>query len=179
MALNYAEKHGPYIFHALKNLSGSDGLHTFDYDDETSMPNEAGIYMFYILSSKTGKKYPVYVGKTEVDFRARIAGHKKDGVIEGYNTNRFPRFPQNEEREQDLHLQVVFVRLPTSFIIKLAESLFLCAFDFALNKMENGDKRYMIEDTHQIENFNTSYENMMGAINKINEDVLKLRKAFI
>lgn len=173
MAEKYAEKNAPYIFSALERLAPAP-LNRYNYDYTGTLPDEPGIYMFYIYSNKTEKEYPVYFGKTETSFRARIASHrqKTDGVINRYETNQFPTFPPKKEREQNLILQFVLVPLSPPFIIKLAESLFLCAFDFALNKMENGNERHEINDVDQIDDTKPIYGMYMReAVDKMEKGV--------
>lgn len=178
MEMKYAEKNGPYIFDALKRLAEPGHLERYDYDDSVTLPDIPGIYMFYICSDNTGNTYPVYFGKTEASLRARIGSHKNDGgVIKRYGIkSQFPTFLH--ERESDLLLRFAIVPLSNPFTIKLAESLFLCAFDFALNKMENGNERAVIYDIDQIGHTNPNYEkNMREAVKKMKEGASFLENA--
>lgn len=175
MSSNYAEKNEQYIFDALEKLSAPNRLDVYDYDYVKTIPDKPGIYMFFIYSWKTEKRYPVYFGKTE-SFRTRMLGHKHDGVIERYLSGTSPTIPQTEEREQDLLLKVVLVPLLPPFNINLAESVFLRAFDFALNKMENGKERNEISGIDQTKP-DKSAENMRGVLENMNEGILQLQYA--
>lgn len=178
MEINYAEKNGPYIFDALRRLSESGPLKTYDYDYKETLPDKPGIYMFYIFSDNTENRYPVYFGKTEASLRARIGSHKNDGgVIKRYGKkDQFPTVLH--EKERDLLLRFTVVPLSNPFTIRLAESLFLCAFNFALNKMENGKERLEINGMAQIDHTDPNYEkNMREAVKKMREGASILENA--
>lgn len=178
MADKYAEKNGHYIFKALRTLSeiSPNTWHEYEYDTSKTVSDKPGIYMFYIRD--TIHKYPVYFGKTETGFKTRFADHQnnKDGVIYRYLNKPFPTFPK-DVKEQELQLEVVLVTMSTPFIIKLAESLFLCAFDFALNKMENGKERDKIDDISQFKALDSYRRDMEQKLSELEAGVSSLKKA--
>lgn len=138
--MRYAENNASFIKKALSQISSQMETEAWecDYDDQT-IPDSPGIYVF--LACFEGKKYPVYLGKTQIGFKTRFVHHEAEqGVIWMYKNGRFPTFPTY----QNPTLKVWLLEMKTPCIIKLAESIFLSSFDFALNKMENGDRRLNI-----------------------------------
>lgn len=140
----FAENNAPFIFNCLKKLKDKMPANEFVYKHGDTkladIPERRGLYMFYADFGGNGR-YPVYIGKTEQGFKTRFARHAKDGVIWRFENGQFPKFQWKETPK----LEAVLLTIPLSFTMKLAESMFLCPFDFALNKMENDSKRLEIK----------------------------------
>lgn len=136
----YAENNVSFIVKALAKIKVNMGTTLKEYDyDSPSIPDRSGIYVFCACFGAY-EKYPVYLGKTEIGFKTRIGRHEAEtGVIWMYKNNCFPSFPKKNPT-----LKVWLLEMQTPAVIKFAESLFLASFDFALNKMENGDRRLNI-----------------------------------
>lgn len=89
--------------------------------------------------------YPIYVGYTSRTFDERFKEHasKEKGVFEKFFTNGQPEtYFKGVKNECDLYV----MELPMyPRAAKLLESVFLEAFDFALNTEENGKERKSVE----------------------------------
>lgn len=136
----YAENNAKFIRYALIMISNNmeKVIQEFDYDSQC-FTDKPGIYLFSAHFGP-GMTYPVYIGKTEQGFKTRIREHHSDGgVIWMYKNGGFPTFPR-----RDFKLRILLLEIETAYIIKLAESLFLSSFDFALNKRENRERRMCI-----------------------------------
>lgn len=159
---NRAENNAEFIFAALERLQNNMGAARFDYvhgvTNLPDIPNNRGIYVFYADFGANGR-YPVYVGKSEQGFRTRFARHANDGVIWRFQNNEFPRFPFVGNPQ----LRAILLTIPLGFTSKLAESLFLYPFDFALNTMENNQVRLVIDviNANPVEVSYTNYFRIM------------------
>ena len=161
-----AEKNAEFIFDALQRLQNNMGAVRFDYvhgvTNLDDIPTSRGIYVFYADFGANGR-YPVYIGKTEDSFRNRFKSHAKDGIIWRFQNNNFPRFPF----AGNPHLGAILLTIPMGFTSKLAESLFLYPFNFALNKMENEQVRLVIDKIHANSvkvSYNTYFKPMLDTM---------------
>lgn len=150
-ACRFAENNAPFIFDCLEKLRVKIPANKFVYEygvtSLQNIPTSRGLYMFYADFGGNGR-YPVYIGKTEQGFRTRMARHANDGVIwrfENKKDGKFPKFQMIEEPS----LGAVLLTFPIGFTMKLAESMFLYPFDFALNKMENDFVRLQINKIYE------------------------------
>lgn len=85
-------------------------------------------YGLYMISERCGnEKYPIYVGYTSTRFDTRLANH--DVIIWYRNKMRFGQ------------LEFDFIPTFNPSHAKLLESVFLGAFDFCRNKVENVQQR--------------------------------------
>jgi len=145
---NYAERNGEFIVQFMKGrgskefqvvVSGKNML-----EDSTKKP---GLYMFFVSpkDSQGYCLYPIYVGYTSRTFDERFKEHasKKKGVFEKFFINGQPETCfQGVKKKCDLYV----MELPMDpRVAKLLESVFLEAFDFALNTEENGKERKSVE----------------------------------
>lgn len=130
----------------LLKLSGKD----FDYRQVThenkknigSMSH--GLYMFFVKPKGTEGIYsPAYVGYTGQPFNMRFKGHARDDKLIG----RFLKEQETSTTKCKLFVSEFPCR---PMIAKLLESIFLEAFDFAFNRMENGEVR----DTEDLYTYN-------------------------
>ena len=164
---NYAERNGPFIFWCVSQTLGNGQ----DYDvahlhQAYQTPNDhSGLYIFFIESNS--KQYPIYIGITSRSFRKRFTEHRSDseGVINQFVNGRFPQNVPHHRRI-GLFLKVKCIALDYPMIAKLLESVFLAAFDFCLNKEENGNVRRNI-DLHQqflVEHSKPSFNSMLANI---------------
>lgn len=145
----FAENNATLIFQCLANLRNKLPAKQFDYrHNETppkDIPDSRGIYMFY-ADFGANHQYPVYIGKTEQGFRNRFEQHARDGVIRKYDDNDgFPIFRFSRKPNLGAVLLAFDDRSPP-ISYKLAESMFLYPFDFALNRIENGCIRLQINE---------------------------------
>lgn len=166
----YAENNVSFIVNALVKIKVNMGttLKQFDYDSPV-IPDRPGIYVFCACFGDY-ERYPVYLGKTEKGFKTRLGGHEAEkGVIWMYKHDRFPSFPK-----ENPELKVWLLEIHTPGVMKFAESIFLASFDFALNKMENGDRRPNIRNIRKNKK-NKSYEIFNSVQEKMHRECALLR----
>lgn len=145
----FAENNGPFIRNALIDIKNNTKMTAWDFDylhDITDEANKKGIYMFYVTFGRKNV-YPVYIGKTEKGIKTRLSEHKNppNGVIYRFQKekNYFDAF---FKKKTPPRLRVWMLEMETPCIMKFAESMFLMAFDFALNSAENSSTRRLILD---------------------------------
>lgn len=168
---DYAETNAKYIFQALMKMGKVGGMEFWDGEcDPAGIPQKCtrGIYMFYIHFKKTGIKYPVYLGKTETSFKSRLKDHETKGVIHQFNHNEMACL--KNECKANLELKVALLNIEAGFTMKLVESLFLYAFNFALNKMENGSVRETFGTIPQMEETVSYSKFMKDTRNQLKKD---------
>lgn len=146
----YAELHGKFIMEYLKD-NFKDRVKVYDVVDSetersnfTAVVNDEGLYIVSVSpkGSNGDCLYPIYVGYTSRTFGVRFGEHanKEDGVFEKFFTQKKPE----TTKPCDLHVTVVCC---DSHSATLLESVFLKAFDFALNTQENSSERKRVEVT--------------------------------
>lgn len=172
---DYAETNAEYIFQTLMKMGKVGGMEYKDMEyDPARIPSTRGIYMFYI-HFKDGKRYPVYLGKTEMGFKHRLKEHETKGVIHQFKHNEMACL--KNENKANLELKVALLEIKVGFTMKLVESLFLSAFNFALNKMENGSVRETFGTIPQMKE-KDSYDRFMNDIlNQLTADAGWLTKS--
>lgn len=170
----YAEHHAPFIFNCLEKLRvklpAKEFVYKHGFTTPAEIPKEIGLYMFY-AEFDGYDRYPVYIGKTEQGFRTRFDRHARDGVIWRFNTGQFPTFPK-----KDPQLRAILLTFPIGFAMKLAESMFLGPFDFALNKMENDFVRLEIKSTFKYDpvfSYDTYFSKYLDAVKDQTEKLVK------
>ena len=96
-----------------------------------------GLYMFFVKPRGEETVFsPAYVGYTSRSFGLRFREHAKEGkLIGGF-------LAVQKDHKCDLFVSEFPCR---PMIAKLLESIFLKAFDFAYNRMENGQKRDTVD----------------------------------
>ena len=172
---NYAERNAPFIFWCVNEILGAstDYLVSIGPQVYQTPINQKGLYIFFI--ERGGRKYPIYIGITRRSFAERFTEHRNsnDGVIHQVVTGRFPQNIHPNQRHQ-LQLKVKCIALDYPRIAKLMESVFLSAFDFCLNREENGGYiRTNIDFTQQYtvaqskHNFQITFDNIMTDITNI------------
>ena len=101
--------------------------------------NTKGLYMFFVRQKNSQQVHsPAYVGYTGRSFHIRFKEHADDERMIG----KFFEAQQTSLGKCDLFVSEFPCR---PMIAKLLESMFLEAFDFALNKMENNDQRSTVD----------------------------------
>ena len=163
LAMINAEQSGDFIFCVFEQQWNSDsGQVTEEYMKKIGSKNDCGLYLFSVQSKVTGKRYPVYIGYTGRTFAKRFYEHatQENGVIQKVLVNKV--FGDS----YDLYVHTHSLS-PVS--AKVVESIFLQAFDFALNSSENGDThdldiKFQSEDSKQY--FAIAYQNIMGELTK-------------
>lgn len=174
----FAENNAEFIFHYLEKLriqlSASPFVYKHNVTPPETIPDTKGIYMFY-ADFGANNKFPVYIGKTGQGFRTRFARHATDGVIWMYNNDRFPIFPFPGKPHLGAFL-LDFHSLEISY--KLAESMFLYPFDFALNKLENDSKRLKIDKIIRIPRWFSYKTYFEKCLNAMESETTKLYNAF-
>lgn len=148
----FAENNGSFIRDALIDIKDNTGMTALDFDylqDIENITNKKGIYTFYV-SLGENDNYPVYIGKTEKGIKARILEHKNppNGVIYRFENEKH-YFQAFDTKQNPPRLRVWMLELETPCIMKFAESMFLMAFDFALNSAENSSTRRPIRNINK------------------------------
>lgn len=103
-----------------------------------------GLYMFFVKPKGTEGIYsPAYVGYTGKSFNVRFKGHARDHNLISWFLK--------EQETSTTKCKLFVSEFPCRpMIAKLLESIFLEAFDFAFNRMENGEVR----DTEDLYTYN-------------------------
>lgn len=163
MSTNYAEQNGDFIFHVFENQwRASSHQITEEYMKKIGSRNDCGLYLFSVRSKVTDKRYPVYIGYTGRTFAKRFNEHanQENGVIRKVLVSKV--FGDSYDLYVNTHSL-------WPVIAKVVESIFLQAFNFALNTSENGkihdldtSREFRMEDCK--ENFGIVYQNIMGQL---------------
>ena len=139
-----AEHNGTFIETALKAIF-DDGIQRIDVDTwgfpevKTYLKGNKGLYVFFVHVGLS--YYPVYVGYTGNNFYDRFRQHGVIDKARNLEINNGENFLQINNGENFLYVSV----FPCDAGAKTLETLFLKAFDFALNKEENADERETLE----------------------------------
>lgn len=163
---DYAEKNGDFIFYVFEKQWGK-----FAPDEVTEenmkkigSKGDRGLYLFFVESTMTKKRYPVYIGYTGRTFGERFYEHatRENGVI--YKVLVSKVFGGS-------YKLFVYTHSLSPVTAKVVESIFLKAFDFALNTEENGklhnldlSKEFSKEVSY--DDFKLTYQNIMGELTK-------------
>lgn len=169
----FAEKCATFIFTKLEKVGENTKFVKFDRKGKAdpTVPNDKrGIYLFF--ADLNGRRYPVYLGKTDTSFRTRFSQHD---VINQYMHGDIDKLFHDVNKDGEVCLGAMLIYLPLPMVIKLAESLFLCAFNFALNGMENVAPRTRITDLDQTpDNIISKYFSpALDAMEKESKDIVK------
>ena len=140
----FAEKNGDIIFDVIKKWSDYVPVRHYSVDQYTggvsgaTLDSEKGLYLFYLQDGS--RSYPIYVGYTGRSFGIRFKEHatRESGVIKKCIDGKF----MGGTTGYTLNVcTATFIPL-TAMVI---EYIFLNAFDFPLNRAENGDTRGNID----------------------------------
>ena len=159
---DYAEKNAAFIFYVFEKQWGEFNYQQVTEANKTQVGSQdRGLYLFYLCHKVTKKRYPVYIGYTGRSFHERFYQHaRENGVID--KVLRLQTFGNS----YDLF---VYTHSLSPVTAKVVESIFLSAFDFALNKAENGDE-HQLDLSHEFsegdshEDFKIAYQNIMGEL---------------
>ena len=123
---------------------------TYGNKDNIGTKTTCGLYMFFVQPKNEQTVFsPAYVGYTSRSFGLRFREHAKEGkLIGGF-------LAVQKDHKCDLFVSEFPCR---PMIAKLLESIFLKAFDFAYNRMENGQQR----DTVNLYTYNKQYDEPMS-----------------
>ena len=175
-ALNCAEHFAKFIFYLFEEKWHRRGIPVTIQNVTTIGSTNNGVYLFYICKSSDKhqkKKYPIYLGYTGRTFRIRFKEHgtRDNGVV-----NKCLGVQSFQPASLGGGPFKLFVyELPmTNFVqAKLLESIFLNAFDFALNTEENDkvrddiDLSFTHDKAYGKEAFKSSYEWAMGGVSEL------------
>lgn len=120
-------------------------------------------YGLYMISVRRAyEKYPIYVGYTSTRFDDRLSDHDVKHWHRG--------------KEKHGHLEFDFIPTFNPSHAKFLESVFLGAFDFCRNKVENGQKREPNYNSHDVKPeeseryFSALYNLMVNDIRRLYDD---------
>ena len=164
--MSNAEQNGDFIFYVFEEQ-----WHEFAPDQVTEenmnkvgSKGDRGLYLFYVESTVTKKRYPVYIGYTGRTFHDRFYEHatRENGVI--YRVLVSKVFGGS-------YKLFVHTHSLSPVTAKVVESIFLQAFDFALNTEENGslhdlDLSNEFSKGVTYDNFKITYQNIMSELTK-------------
>lgn len=173
----FAENNGPFIRNALVDIRENTGMSALEFDyllDSEDIPDKPGIY---ILCVDSGKKdvYPVYIGKTEKGIKTRLKEHKnqENGIIHRFGKEILSCKPFNSKKNQP-RFRVWLLELETPCTMKFAESMFLMAFDFALNSAENSSTRRSISKI-KVNSLAESYSMFKRVQDKLHSECAEIK----
>jgi len=175
--MSHSETSGPFIAYFLQKLGCSiyydSPLRNMDDINRETYRNTKGLYVFYMKNStgSVAPRYPIYVGVTGRSFYERFYEHATTatGQIKKVWDGNYP---------QNVHGYQLYVwTLSASHIsAKYLESVFLEAWNFPLNKSENGAERTNLDDSAQYppeddkHDFDISWGNYFNEIQAINHE---------
>ena len=171
---NYAEKNSDFIFYIFENKWATGGLGLFEVTKENmkaiGSPFDCGLYLFYLQRPSDEKKYPVYIGYTGRNFRTRFSEHatRDNGVINKCICS------MTFQPSGGPYKLFVLTKSFEPIAAKVIESIFLNAFNFALNTEENGSTRPDLDllpreftKEESYESFKETYQRIMLGIQDI------------
>lgn len=158
---DYAEKNSDIILHIFEKQWGCFGADeiTEEKQKKIGSANDCGLYLFFLKSKATNKRYPVYIGYTGRNFAQRFYEHatRESGAIYKILTSKV---------FGDFYDLFVYTHSATPVAAKVLESIFLNAFNFSLNTEENGNTHeldisydFTVEDSY--DQFKYSYQYIM------------------
>ena len=174
---HYAEQHAGNIFAITEKWSHSDSEITED-NENTVGGFYGGLYLFYLRHltkpHKTENKFPIYIGCTRRTFRKCFQEYACKGVIKKWRSGEFPGSEGYKLFVLQFHMGHITA--------KVIESIFLDAYNFALNRDENGDVRasldlcrnYSLEESRDW--FKEVYEKIMDELYSMNKQKFALMK---
>ena len=144
-----------------------------------------GLYFFFWSAYKDANNvnkqdqiYPLYVGITGRTFKQRFKEHIRDGVVNKITSGQWPK----QKGITNLRLIVYAVDMPLP-VAKFFESVFLYAFDFAMNSDENEGERQGIQITESLsvsdgyDTFKEGYEYIMTSFTDHMEPLKAIKDA--
>lgn len=177
-----AELNGPFIGYILGKIFDS----SVNYREVTPQnvqnigsPNYEGLYMFFVKLRTEQHYCPIYVGYTGRNFRQRFGEHTTNGVIYKFGNGQlqatadFHPVGGGAQAVCDLYVSEFVCDAPAA---KLLESVFLKAFNFALNVAENDKERDTVE-TAVYKTPEQSYDFFVPAFEKVMQDVTKMEES--
>ena len=165
----YAEKNSLFIEKALGVMTGCYARELtvrvaqgqVEISDPSFAKENKGVYIISAKgSSSNGQRQwsiPIYIGITKRSFLQRIREHIEKGVIQKVLHGEVHFLEAYHPRRQAVvnHLQVAMFQGLRPMIAKLYESIFLDAFNFPLNALENGEVRSDIMVFNNQDDFDT------------------------
>ena len=168
---NLAELNGPFVVRILQQVFVSFGTSQVTEQNKRNVGSTmaGGLYMFFVMpqGSQEERYCPIYVGYTSRTFRQRFREHADNGVIRKFFDGQLRTTVKGAQKACYLYVSEFQYDAPAA---KLLESVFLNAFDFALNVEENGAARDTVElaEDNPLE---TSYEVFVPQFTRVMEDV--------
>jgi len=177
-----AELNGPFIGYILGKIFGG----SVNYRQVTPQnmqnigsPNYEGLYVFFVKFRKEQHYCPIYVGYTSRNFCQRFREHATNGVIYKFQNGQIRATVDfhpvgGAQAVCDLYVSEFGCDAPAA---KLLESVFLKAFNFALNVAENGQERDTVETSvrktpeQSYDFFVPAFENVMQDVTKKEENI--------
>lgn len=177
-----AEVNGPFIEYILGKIFGG----SVNYCEVTPQnmknigsPNYGGLYVFFVKERTEQHYCPIYVGYTSRNFRQRFGEHATNGVIYKFQNGQVRATVDSHpvggaQAVCDLYVSEFECDAPAA---KLLESVFLKAFNFALNVAENGQERDTVETAvhkkpeQSYDFFVPAFENVMQDVTKTEESI--------
>lgn len=163
-----AEHNGPAIERTLKAMFGDIQRIDVNYIEEmkSDLMASKGLYVFFVRVVGGFSDYPIYVGYTGNNFYDRLRQHRVRNAV----GIRGIKYSDDDLRQIGEHQLFVDV-FPCNAGAKTLESLFLKAFDFALNSEENERVRDIL-DLSERNNVIKSKYILQQAWAKTKQDVL-------
>lgn len=163
---DYAEQNGAFLFYVFEKQweEQSPDQVTIANMKSVGSKHECGLYLFFLESTTTTKRYPVYIGYTGRTFHDRFYEHatRENGVI--YKILVSKVFGSS-------YRLFVHTHSLSPVTAKVVESIFLQAFNFALNTDENGslhdlDISKEFKEGASYDDFKITYQNIMSELIK-------------
>ena len=168
---NLAELNGPFVVHILQEVFVSFVPHQVTEQNKRNVGSTmaGGLYMFFVMpqGSQEERYCPIYVGYTSRTFRKRFREHADNGVIRKFFDGQLRTTVKGAQKACYLYVSEFQCDAPAA---KLLESVFLKAFNFALNVEENGAARDTVEVAEDNQ-LGTSYEVFVPQFTRVMEDV--------
>ena len=150
MNVEYAERNKEFVVDFFKKYDDKKRVLS---KDENGGSSNGGVYLFCV------EQYPVYIGITS-DFHTRFDQHRRNDKV-------IPLLKKYH------YLEAYEMKLPV-VTAKVVESMFLAAFDFALNTDENPPARdpaipNSLQSKHSSATFGNVFKETMKEIGSMNE----------
>ena len=172
---HFAEQYSQIIFAIMSSWRHSDSEVTSHNARSVGSHHSGGLYLFY-LQNNEDVKCPIYIGYTRRTFRKCFQEHVDSGVIEKCLSGKFPT-------GQGRKFKLFVLQFPMGHVVaKVIESIFLDAYDFALNNHEHYDARsqlylkYSYRPEESLEWFREIYKSVMDELYSINKDKFALMR---
>ena len=175
---NLAELNGPFVVHILREVFVSFAPCQVTEQNKRNVGSTmaGGLYMFFVMpqDSQEERYCPIYVGYTSRTFRQRCREHADNGVIRKFFDGQLRTTVKGVQKACYLYVSEFQCDAPAA---KLLESVFLNAFNFALNVEENGAARVTVELSEDnpleksYEVFVPQFTRVMGDVNTMKQRI--------